>query len=187
MRNKKNAEKVTNLENNNIGVPRLGMPSTRYNEALHGIVSGCGQATNGNTGCPTSFPHATALGATFNRSLWRRIGSAISTEGRALANQGIVGLFFWAPDINLGRDPRWGRGQEVPGEDPFLTSQYVMEYSYHFQHGEDDRYLKLVSTGKHYADYDQEGRPVGTDRGDFNAIVSDQGNESTPSLSLSLE
>lgn len=66
-----------------------------------------------------------------------------------------------------------GRGQEVPGEDPFLTSQYVMEYSYNMGYGEDTKYLKLVSTAKHYADYDQEGT-FGVDRHDFDANVSAQ-------------
>lgn len=85
----------------------------------------CGRAA----GCPTSFPHATLLAATFNESLWRTIGSTISTEARALHNQGIAGLSFWAPDINEFRDPRWGRGQEVPGEDPFLTGACVRAHA----------------------------------------------------------
>eukprot|EP00484_Ammonia_sp_Unknown_P005082 CAMPEP_0197074090 /NCGR_PEP_ID=MMETSP1384-20130603/210934_1 /TAXON_ID=29189 /ORGANISM="Ammonia sp." /LENGTH=946 /DNA_ID=CAMNT_0042512931 /DNA_START=16 /DNA_END=2857 /DNA_ORIENTATION=- len=167
------AEKVQNLQSTNPGVTRLGVPSNLFHEALHGVVCGCGETYENNTGCPTSFPHALLLGATFNRSLWREVGSAISTEARAFANQGIVGLFFWAPDINLFRDPRWGRGQEVPGEDPFLTGQYVMEYSYHMQNGEDTKYMKVVSTAKHYADYDQEGN-YGTDRGSFDANVTMQ-------------
>ena len=70
-------------------------------------------------------------------------------------------------------DKGWGRGQEVPGEDPFLTGQYVAQYSYHMAHGEDHRYLKVISTAKHYADYDQEGN-YGTNRGDFDANVTSQ-------------
>eukprot|EP01084_Bolivina_argentea_P243625 408377_1 len=149
-------EKVDNLGSNNQGVPRLGVPNNAFHEALHGVLCGCGNIVNNNTGCPTSFPHALLLSATFNRSLWKNIGIAISTEARAFANQGLSGLFYWAPDINLFRDPRWGRGQEVPGEDPFLTSQYVMQYSYNMQYGEDTKYLKVISTAKHFADYDQE-------------------------------
>eukprot|EP01084_Bolivina_argentea_P317682 550834_1 len=166
-------EKVQNLQNNNPGVSRLGVPPNIFGEALHGVLCGCGATYEGNTGCPTSFPHALLLGASFNRTLWKRIGEAISTEARAFDNQGIAGLFKWAPDINLFRDPRWGRGQEVPGEDPYLTGQYVMQYSYYMQHGEDTKYLKLVSTAKHYADYDQEGN-YGTDRGSFDANVTMQ-------------
>lgn len=71
---------------------------------------------------------------------------------------------------NLFRDPRWGRGQEVPGEDPTLTSEYVMHYSRGMQEGVDTRYLKVISTTKHYADYDQEDSD-GTNRVSFNAIV----------------
>eukprot|EP01084_Bolivina_argentea_P243622 408373_1 len=168
-------EKVQNLQRRGtgVGIPRLGVPANIFNEALHGVNCNCGETYKGNTGCATSYPHATLLGSTFNRSLWRTIGAAISTEARAFANQGITGLFFYAPDINLFRDPRWGRGQEVPGEDPFLTGQYVMEYSYNMQFGEDEKYLKVVSTAKHYADYDQEGN-YGTIRQAFNANVSMQ-------------
>ena len=100
-------EKVKNLQNNNPGIPRLAVPKNLFHEMLHGVLCGCGEKYEGNTGCPTSFPHALLLGATFNRSLWREIGEAISTEARAFANQGITGLFYWAPDINLFRDPRW--------------------------------------------------------------------------------
>ena len=100
-------EKVKNLQNNNPGIPRLAVPKNLFHEMLHGVLCGCGAKYEGNTGCPTSFPHALLLGATFNRSLWREVATAISTEARAFANQGITGLFYWAPDINLFRDPRW--------------------------------------------------------------------------------
>ena len=116
------------------GVPRLGATASCLNgqkagildssEALHGLgQASCGATTywpqfNGNnTGCPASFPHAQALGCTFNRSLFSLIGDRISTEARAAYNIGKdAALWLWAPDINLFRDPRWGRGQEVPGE-----------------------------------------------------------------------
>lgn len=81
-----------------------------------GVVYGCGPAYTNNatgytsTGCPTSFPHATLLGSTFNRSLWHSISSTISDEGRALHNSNGYALITWAPDINPFRDPRWGRG-----------------------------------------------------------------------------
>ena len=91
------------MENSNQGVPRLGVPPNQFSEALHGVLVGCGESYQNNTGCPTSFPHATLLGATFNRSLWQTIGTIISTEARGLHAQGIAGLYFWAPDINLFR------------------------------------------------------------------------------------
>lgn len=163
------------------GVPRLGLPRFGMGEALHGVVTNCGQPHAGNTGCATSFPHALMMAASFNRSLWAAVGEAIGVEGRAFWNQGgaaqpnpLGALNFWTPDINLFRDPRWGRGQEVPGEDPFLTGEYVMQFSYHMQHGPDQKYLRVLSTAKHFLDYDQEGSPYGVMRGDFDAIVADQ-------------
>ena len=73
------------------------MPQNIFAEALHGILCDCGETYNGNTGCPTSFPHALLMGASFNRSLWKEVAIAISDEGRAFANQGITGLYYWAP------------------------------------------------------------------------------------------
>eukprot|EP00117_Sycon_ciliatum_P036732 scpid79446/ scgid27609/ Probable exo-1,4-beta-xylosidase bxlB; 1,4-beta-D-xylan xylohydrolase bxlB; Beta-xylosidase bxlB; Xylobiase bxlB; Probable exo-1,4-beta-xylosidase bxlB; 1,4-beta-D-xylan xylohydrolase bxlB; Beta-xylosidase bxlB; Xylobiase bxlB len=167
-------EKTQMLQNNNPGVPRLGVPHLRFSECLHGVLSGCGSASGpDSTGCPTSFPHALGLGATFNRSLWSMAGHTVSTEARALNNQGVTGLAFWAPDINLFRDPRWGRGQEVPGEDPFLTAEYVAHYSRGLQEGVDPKYLKIVSTCKHFSAYDLENWE-GVSRFQFNAIVSDR-------------
>ena len=101
------SEKVNNLENTNGGVPRLGVPPNQFSEALHGVLVGCGAQTGNNTGCPTSFPHALLMSASFNRTLWQTVGKIISTEARGLHNQGIAGLYFWAPDINLFRDPRF--------------------------------------------------------------------------------
>ena len=106
-------EKIDNLANSNIGIPRLGVPSNNMIECLHGIWSGCGKTYNNNTGCPTSFPNGLLLGATFNRSLWNKIGIAISDEARAFDNQYPMGLHCYGPNVNLFRDPRWGRGQEV--------------------------------------------------------------------------
>jgi beta-glucosidase-like glycosyl hydrolase len=167
------ADKASNLQNGNPGVPRLGVPPLPFSEALHGVVSGCGTAATGSTGCPTSFPHLTVLGSTFNRTLWQAVGGVISTEARALHNQGVTGLAFWAPDINLFRDPRWGRGQEVCGEDPFLNGEYIMNWAPTMQFGPDPKYIKTVATAKHFADYDLEGN-YGVNRGSFNAVVDPQ-------------
>eukprot|EP01060_Flectonema_neradi_P002802 TRINITY_DN1176_c3_g1_i1.p1 TRINITY_DN1176_c3_g1~~TRINITY_DN1176_c3_g1_i1.p1 ORF type:complete len:793 (+),score=176.42 TRINITY_DN1176_c3_g1_i1:1458-3836(+) len=189
--NRLNDTEIANmLANGNTGCDRLGVPQFRFTEALHGVVSACGRETyfkefgGNNTGCPTSFPHAMVLGSSFNRSLWSNIGETISTEARALSNQGLAGIAFWAPDINLARDPRWGRSQEVASEDPFLNGEYVMNWARSFQEGgptESKKYLKAVSTAKHFHDYDCEkcqgcdpSFAGECDRGGFNAIVSDQ-------------
>ena len=91
------------------------------------MFSGCAKVpAEGSTGCPTSFPAAIGMGAAFHRSLWNDVGRIIGREGRALHNlehstgisAGNTGLMFWSPDISLFRDPRWGRGQEVPGVRP---------------------------------------------------------------------
>jgi beta-D-xylosidase 4 len=103
------AEKIGLLSSSNLGIPRLGVPRLRFSEALHGVKTSCGKAAANSTGCATSFPCALGTSASFNVSLFEAIGSAISTEARALDNQGIGGLSFWSPDINLFRDPRWGR------------------------------------------------------------------------------
>lgn len=117
-------EKAAMLSASNNGVPRLGVPPQRYGEALHGVLSGCGAAApptaDGfvSSGCPTSFPTGLALGSSFNRSLWRAVGETIGTEARALFNQGgIAQTELFTPDINPSRDPRWGRGMEVPSEE----------------------------------------------------------------------
>jgi beta-D-xylosidase 4 len=101
------------------------------------------------------------------------MGSVISTEARAFNNEGRTGLDFFTPNINIFRDPRRGRGQETPGEDPFLTSEYVYALIDDLQRGDDDRYLKIAADCKHYAAYDLENSN-GTSRTHFNAIVSDQ-------------
>ena len=103
------SEKTANLPSNNPGVPRLGVPPNHYGEALHGVLGGCATTLyNNNTGCPTSFPHALLMSATFNRTLWKHVGRVISTEVRSFDNlkQGSQALFRWTPDINLFRDPR---------------------------------------------------------------------------------
>jgi hypothetical protein len=166
------------LDSSNPGIPRLGIPKIQFGECLHGALSGCGapytDPTTGyvSTGCPTSLPHSLLQGGTFNRTLWSLVGQTISTEVRALHNQGgIAASVLWAPDINEFRDPRWGRGQEVPGEDPFLTSEWVYRYSTGLQVGEDPRYIKAASTAKHFFAYDLESSD-GTWRGEFNAVLT---------------
>ena len=117
-------------------------------------------------------------GATFNKSLWLAVGAADGREGRALHNQPPAGsnvsgamsgngleaaaIAFWAPDMNLFRDPRWGRGQEVPGEDPVLTSEYVKHFSQGLMYGDtnhvdvDPDHIQILSTCKHFLGYDIE-------------------------------
>ena len=88
-------EKISNLQNKNNGIARLGIPPNKFNEALHGVCVSCGEIYNNNTGCPTSFPHALLMSASFNRSLWKHVAITISDEARALHNQNIAGLFYW--------------------------------------------------------------------------------------------
>jgi len=144
-------EKIGLMLHNAAGVPRLGIPAYDYwSEALHG-VAGNGRAT--------VFPQAIALGATFDPALIRQIASAIGDEGRAkyhaaLQRNGetghMQGLTFWSPNINIFRDPRWGRGQETYGEDPYLTGEIGMAFVRGLQ-GDDPRYLKAAACAKHYA------------------------------------
>ena len=131
-------------------IPRLGVPSYDWwNEALHGVA---------RNGYATVFPQAIGLGATWDEPLIRRTADAISTEGRAKYNEAqkannhgrFAGLTFWSPNINIFRDPRWGRGQETYGEDPFLTGTLGTAFVKGLQ-GDDPRYLELVATPKHFA------------------------------------
>jgi beta-glucosidase-like glycosyl hydrolase len=121
----------------------------------------------------TSYPQVNTLGATFNKSLWHTMGGYIATEARAFANQGQAGLTYFAPNINIYRDPRWGRGQETPGEDPYLTANYAEAFVLGMQVGEDPRYFKVIPTCKHYFAYGLENWN-GMNRLHFNAIVSTQ-------------
>lgn len=131
-------------------IERLGVPKYNWwNECLHGV---------GRAGIATVFPQAIGLAATWNTELMHRIAVAISDEARAkhheTLRQGIreiyTGLTFWSPNINIFRDPRWGRGQETYGEDPFLTARMGVAFVKGLQ-GDDPRILKLVATPKHYA------------------------------------
>jgi beta-D-xylosidase 4 len=109
--------------------------------------------------------------------LYKTIGQIISTEARALSNKGINGLSYWAPNINIFRDPRWGRGQETPGEDPFLSGRYAARYVSGMQEG-DSKFAKVVATCKHFAAYSLE-KWNGIERYEFDAIVDQQDLEET--------
>jgi beta-glucosidase len=143
-------EKVLQMQNNAPAIPRLGIPAYEWwNEALHGVAR-AGQAT--------VFPQAIGIAATFDTDLMHRIGDTISTEARAKYNEAIRnndhsryhGLTFWSPNINIFRDPRWGRGQETFGEDPFLTGRLAVAFIRGMQ-GDDPNYFKVIATAKHYA------------------------------------
>lgn len=130
-------EKIQQLSDNASAVPRLGIPTYEWwSESLHGIAkNGPGVNFNGTISSATSFPQVIVTTASFNRSLWSTIGSAIAIEARAMYNVGQAGLTFWAPSINIFRDPRWGRGQETPGEDPMVVSAFAVEFVKSFQSG----------------------------------------------------
>ncbi|MFT3868717.1 MAG: glycoside hydrolase family 3 N-terminal domain-containing protein [Nibricoccus sp.] len=143
-------EKIAQLMHDNPAVERLGVPAYNWwSEACHGV---------GRNGRATVFPQVIGLGATWNRELVRRIATAISDEARAkhhiAANAGMRGLYqgltFWTPNVNIFRDPRWGRGQETFGEDPFLTGELGLAMVKGLQ-GDDPKYLKVAACAKHFA------------------------------------
>src|ERR1700728_3686028 len=143
-------EKVSQLIDRAEPVPRLDIPAYNWwNEGLHGIA---------RSGYATLFPQAIGNAATWDAPLLGKIGTVVSTEARAKYNDAILhgnhdrfyGLTIWSPNINIFRDPRWGRGQETFGEDPFLTGRMGIAFVTGIQ-GNDPKYLKLVSTPKHYA------------------------------------
>ena len=142
-------EKVSQMQNVAPAIPRLGIPAYDWwNEGLHGVAR-AGQAT--------VFPQAIGLAATFDTALMHQVATTISDEARAKYNQfqrqGLharyEGLTFWSPNINIFRDPRWGRGQETYGEDPFLTSRMGVAFVEGMQ-GDDPKYRKLDATAKHF-------------------------------------
>ncbi|MBX7172188.1 MAG: glycoside hydrolase family 3 C-terminal domain-containing protein [Pyrinomonadaceae bacterium] len=143
-------EKVFQMQNSAPAIPRLGIPAYDWwNEALHGVA---------RAGIATVFPQAIGMAATFNDKLIFSVADVISTEARAKHNFAVKnndfgrykGLTFWSPNINIFRDPRWGRGQETWGEDPFLTGKLATSFVKGIQ-GNDPKYLKAVSTVKHFA------------------------------------
>lgn len=160
-------EKVDQLIYNSPAIERLGIPAYNWwNEALHGV---------GRAGVATIFPQAIGLGATFDEDLILRVSSAISDEARAMYNASVDkgyhmkygGLTFWTPNINIFRDPRWGRGQETYGEDPYLTSRLGMAFVNGLQ-GDHPKYLKVAACAKHYAVHSGPEKL----RHEFNAQVS---------------
>ena len=162
-------EKISLLGYNSKAVPRLDIPSYNWwNEALHGVA---------RAGKATVFPQAIAAAASFNDVLLYEEASVISTEARAKYNLAVkqnrrlqyMGLSFWSPNINIFRDPRWGRGQETYGEDPFLTATMGTAFVKGLQ-GTDKRYLKAAAGAKHFAVH--SGPEAG--RHTFNAIVDEK-------------
>ena len=143
-------EKVSQLVNQARAIPRLNVPEYDYwSEGLHGVA---------NAGIATVFPQAIALGATWDAPLLHDVAIVIGTEARAKHHEAVrqgrrdifEGLTFWSPNINIFRDPRWGRGQETYGEDPFLTGRMGVAFVTGLQ-GDDPKYLRVVSTPKHFA------------------------------------
>ncbi|KAD6454369.1 hypothetical protein E3N88_09075 [Mikania micrantha] len=159
-------------------IPRLGIPSYGWwSEALHG-VSDTGPATWFNASVipgATSFPQVILTAASFNESLFNTIGKVVSTEARAMYNMGVAGLTFWSPNVNIFRDPRWGRGQETPGEDPILTSKFGVAYVKGLQEREDHdkERLKVGACCKHYTAYDLDNWN-NVNRFRFDAFVTKQ-------------
>ncbi|KAI7747371.1 hypothetical protein M8C21_002292 [Ambrosia artemisiifolia] len=141
------SDKINRLSNNDTGIPHLGVPSYEWwSESLHGIASnGPGVSfSDGPVSAATGFPQVILTTSSFNRTLWGSIAAAVAVEGRAMYNVGQAGLTFWAPTINIFRDPRWGRGQETAGEDPMVASVYAVEYVSGFQGGR----VEMVGGGK---------------------------------------
>ncbi len=144
-------EKVSQIGHTADAVPRLGIPEYNWwNEGLHGVA---------RAGYATVFPQAIGMAATFDEPLMHQIANVISTEFRAKhyadlhkdgSSDWYHGLTIWSPNINVFRDPRWGRGQETYGEDPYLTSRMGVAFVTGLQ-GNDARYFKVVSTAKHFA------------------------------------
>ncbi|KAA0145948.1 hypothetical protein FNF28_07761 [Cafeteria roenbergensis] len=160
--------------NGQAAIPYLGIPSYQvWSEATHGVGFSPGVSFEPPTPNATSFPEPILTAASFNTSLFVAVGAAVSDEARAMNNVGTAGETFWAPNINLARDPRWGRIQETPGEDPFLSGQWAIHYVRGLQEGEDPRYLKVSADCKHFAAYDMENSD-GYTRHNFSANVTAQ-------------
>ncbi|HJZ82562.1 MAG TPA: glycoside hydrolase family 3 N-terminal domain-containing protein, partial [Pyrinomonadaceae bacterium] len=143
-------EKVSQMMNAAPAIERLDIPAYEWwNEGLHGVA---------RAGYATVFPQAIGLAATWDTDLMHQVADVISTEARAKYHEAIrnhqhnryQGLTFWSPNINIFRDPRWGRGQETYGEDPYLTARLGVEFVKGLQ-GDDPKYFKTIATPKHYA------------------------------------
>jgi beta-glucosidase len=143
-------EKISQMRDHAAAIPRLGVPPYDWwNESLHGVAFG---------GYATVFPQVIGMAATWDTDLVHQMAETISSEARAKYHEAMredhhemfFGLTFWAPNVNIFRDPRWGRGQETYGEDPFLTGRMAVAFVSGMQ-GNDPRHLKVVSTPKHFA------------------------------------
>lgn len=162
-------EKTAQTMNKAPAVERLGIKAYNWwNEALHGVA---------RAGTATVFPQAIGMAASFDEELMEEVGDAVSTEARAKFNVQqksgdndiYKGLTFWAPNINIFRDPRWGRGHETFGEDPYLTGRLGVRYIEGLQ-GHDERYLKTAACAKHFAVH---SGPESL-RHEFDAVVNEQ-------------
>src|ERR1700744_2764056 len=143
-------EKVSQMQNHAAAIPKLNIPEYDWwSEGLHGIA---------RSGYATVFPQAIGLAATWDTQLMHSVGDTVSTEARGKYSDAIAhdnhriyfGLTIWSPNINIFRDPRWGRGQETYGEDPYLTGRMGLAFITGLQ-GDDPKYLKVVATPKHFA------------------------------------
>jgi len=161
-------EKVSQMIHNSLEIKRLGIPSYNWwNEALHGIA---------RAGVATVFPQAIALAATFDPKFVQKVADAVSTEGRGKFNANqeegdhdiYKGITFWTPNINIFRDPRWGRGHETYGEDPYLTARMGVAFIKGLQ-GPDKDSLKTAACAKHFAVHSGPEN----DRHHFDAVVDD--------------
>ena len=162
-------EKLSQMQNGSKAIPRLGIPKYNWwSECLHGVAI---------NGIATVFPQAIAMAATWDPDLIRQEADVISTEARAKHNEDVKkgqrnifqGLTFWSPNVNLFRDPRWGRGQETYGEDPFLESRIGVAFVKGLQ-GDDPKYFKVISTPKHFVVHSGP-EPL---RHGFNAVTSER-------------
>ena len=162
-------EKANQMKDVAPAIERLGIPAYNWwNEALHGVA---------RAGLATVFPQAIGLAATWDTTLMFKVATVISDEGRAKYHEALrhdahgryQGLTFWSPNINIFRDPRWGRGQETYGEDPFLTGTMAVQFIRGLQ-GNDPKYFKTIATVKHYAVHSGPE----SDRHTFNAIVNER-------------
>ncbi|MGB3723670.1 MAG: glycoside hydrolase family 3 C-terminal domain-containing protein [Pacificimonas sp.] len=177
-------EKVSQMFDKAPAIDRLDVPEYVYwNEALHGVA---------RAGDATVFPQAIGIAATFDEDLMLKVATAISDEGRAKHHDYLrkdvrsiyTGLTFWSPNINIFRDPRWGRGQETYGEDPFLTGRMAINFVNGLQ-GDDDDYLKSVATVKHYAVH---SGPEKTRHSDDYAVSAKDLNETyLPAFAMAIE
>ncbi|HEV8512361.1 MAG TPA: glycoside hydrolase family 3 N-terminal domain-containing protein, partial [Cyclobacteriaceae bacterium] len=160
-------QKIGQMNYASPAIPELKIPAYNWwNEGLHGVA---------RSGTATIFPQAIGLGATFDENLLLKVSTAISDEARAMYNSAIAkgyhqhygGLTFWTPNINIFRDPRWGRGQETYGEDPYLTATMGVAFIKGLQ-GNDPHYLKTAACAKHFAVHSGPERL----RHEFNAVAS---------------